>query len=85
MTSNLAPIAFFFLFMALLMLIYCICATRTNLVYVLIFASLIFVFSLLAAAYWKIGAEDHVTGNRLTVVSIAFHPTFCAKVDPGNT
>ncbi|ODM20247.1 Protein alcS [Aspergillus cristatus] len=59
--------AFFFLFMALLMLIYCICATRTNLVYVLIFASLIFVFSLLAAAYWKLGAEDEVMGNRLTV------------------
>lgn len=82
--SNLAPIAFFFLFMALLMLIYCICATRTNLVYVLIFASLIFVFSLLAAAYWKLGAEDEVMGNRLTVVSITFFPICYAKVNRKN-
>ncbi|KAJ5528378.1 hypothetical protein N7513_012537 [Penicillium frequentans] len=59
--------AFFFLFMALLMLIYTVCATRTNIVFVLIFACLIFVFSLLAAAYWKLGLEDEVTGNRLTV------------------
>ncbi|OJJ78811.1 uncharacterized protein ASPGLDRAFT_138135 [Aspergillus glaucus CBS 516.65] len=59
--------AFFFLFMALLMLIYSVCATRTNLVFVLIFASLILVFSLLAAAYWKLGLEDAVMGNRLTV------------------
>lgn len=63
-------IAFFFLFMALLMLIYSVCATRTNLVFVLIFASLILVFSLLAAAYWKLGLEDAVMGNRLTVVSL---------------
>lgn len=54
--------------MGLLMLIYAVCATRTNLVYVLIFTSLIVVFSLLAATYWKLGQEDEVTGNRLTVV-----------------
>lgn len=70
--------------MALLMLIYCICATRTNLVYVLIFASLIFVFLLLAAAYWKLGAEDEVMGNRLTVVSITFFPICYAKVNRKN-
>lgn len=54
--------------MGLLMLIYAVCATRTNLVYVLIFTSLIVVFSLLAATYWKLGQEDEVTGDRLTVV-----------------
>ncbi|KAJ5241463.1 uncharacterized protein N7469_003054 [Penicillium citrinum] len=59
--------AFFFLFMALLMLIYTICATRTNLIYVAIFLSLILVFSLLAAAYWQLGQENEVLGNRLTV------------------
>ncbi|OQE14105.1 hypothetical protein PENSTE_c039G04297 [Penicillium steckii] len=59
--------AFFFLFMALLMLIYTICATRTNLIYVCIFTSLILVFSLLAAAYWQLGQENEVLGNRLTV------------------
>ncbi|KAJ5099221.1 GPR1/FUN34/YaaH-class plasma membrane protein [Penicillium argentinense] len=59
--------AFFFLFMALLMFIYTICASRTNVVYVVIFTSLVVVFSLLAAAYWKLGAGDEVLGNRLTV------------------
>jgi len=53
-------------------------------VYVLIFASLIFVFSLLAAAYWKLGAEDEVMGNRLTVVSITFFPICYAKVNRKN-
>lgn len=58
--------------MALLMLIYTVCATRTNIVFVLIFACLIFVFSLLAAAYWRLGLEDEVTGNRLTVVCLSY-------------
>ena len=56
--------------MGLLMLIYALCATRTNAVYVAIFTSLILVFTLLAAAYWKLGKEDAVAGNRLTVVSV---------------
>ncbi|KAJ5976537.1 hypothetical protein N7481_010244 [Penicillium waksmanii] len=59
--------AFFFLFMALLMVIYTVCATQTNLPFLLIFASLIVVFSLLAAAYWKLGAGNEIMGNRLTV------------------
>jgi hypothetical protein len=55
--------------MALLMLIYAICATRTNAIFVAIFTSLILVFSLLAASYWKVGMGDVVVANRLTVVS----------------
>ncbi|KAJ6121099.1 hypothetical protein N7523_005379 [Penicillium sp. IBT 18751x] len=58
---------FFFLFMALLMVIYTICASRINLPFVIIFLSLVVTFSLLAAAYWKIGSGDEVTGNHLTV------------------
>ncbi|KAJ5994896.1 hypothetical protein N7481_001873 [Penicillium waksmanii] len=61
--------AYFFIFMGLLMLIYTICATRTNIIYVVIFASLILVFALLAAAYWQLGKENEVLGNRLTVGS----------------
>ncbi|CAI7625527.1 unnamed protein product [Penicillium pancosmium] len=61
--------AYFFVFMGLLMLIYTICATRTNIIYVVIFASLILVFALLAAAYWQLGKENEVIGNRLTVGS----------------
>jgi hypothetical protein len=55
--------------MALLMVIYTICASRINLPFFIIFLSLIIVFSLLAAAYWKLGAGDEVMGNRLSVVS----------------
>lgn len=55
--------------MALLMFIYMICATRINMVFVGIFAGLILVFSLLAAAYWRLGLGDAIIGNRLTVVS----------------
>lgn len=55
--------------MGLLMVIYTICATRTNAVYVVIFTSLILVFCLLAAAYWRLAQADVVVGNRLAVVS----------------
>lgn len=58
--------------MGLLMLIYTICATRTNIIYVIIFASLVVLFSLLAAAYWHIGKGNEVLGNRLTVVSSCY-------------
>lgn len=67
--SHFGSTAFFFLFMAVLMFIYMICATRINMVFVGIFAGLILVFSLLAAAYWRLGLGDAIIGNRLTVVS----------------
>lgn len=50
------------------MTIYMVCATRTNLVYVIIFAALIPVFALLSAAYWRLGVGDKVGGERLIVV-----------------
>ncbi|KOC12586.1 hypothetical protein AFLA70_278g001571, partial [Aspergillus flavus AF70] len=59
--------AFLFIAMAILVTIYMICATRTNLVYVLIFAALILVFVCLAAAYWRLADGDTVVGNRLIV------------------
>ncbi|RMZ41071.1 protein alcS [Aspergillus flavus] len=59
--------AFLFIAMAILVTIYMICATRTNLVYVLIFAALILVFVCLAAAYWRLADGDTVVGNRLVV------------------
>ncbi|KAB8266407.1 Protein alcS, partial [Aspergillus minisclerotigenes] len=59
--------AFLFIAMAILVTIYMICATRTNLVYVLIFAALILVFVCLAAAYWRLADGDVVVGNRLVV------------------
>ncbi|KAE8340823.1 hypothetical protein BDV24DRAFT_164042 [Aspergillus arachidicola] len=59
--------AFLFITMAILVTIYMICATRTNLVYVLIFAALILVFVCLAAAYWCLADGDAVVGSRLIV------------------
>lgn len=56
--------------MAVLMLLYAVCATRTNIVYVILFTSLIVVFSLLAAAYWHLGKGDLAGGQRLTVVRL---------------
>jgi hypothetical protein len=47
--------SFPFLTMAILMLIFMICATRTNVIYTLIFLSLFLVFILLTSAYWKLG------------------------------
>ncbi|KAE8312234.1 GPR1/FUN34/yaaH family-domain-containing protein [Aspergillus transmontanensis] len=59
--------AFLFIAMAILVTIYMICATRTNLVYVLIFAALILVFVCLAAAYWCLADGDVGVGSRLIV------------------
>ncbi|KAE8381709.1 GPR1/FUN34/yaaH family-domain-containing protein [Aspergillus bertholletiae] len=59
--------AFLFITMAALVTIYMICATRTNAVYVLIFAALILVFVCLAAAYWRLADGATVVGNRLIV------------------
>lgn len=66
--------AFLFIAMAILVTIYMICATRTNLVYVLIFAALILVFVCLAAAYWRLADGDTVVGNRLIVVCFSVSP-----------
>lgn len=72
-------LAFFFVFMALLMFIYMLCALRTNAIFVTIFMLLVPSFSLLAAGYWRMGKGDLVLGTRLSVVSGLF-------VDgPGNT
>jgi len=45
---------FFLLWMGFLCLIYMICALRTNVVFVLIFAALVPAFGLLTAAYWSL-------------------------------
>ncbi|KKA20053.1 GPR1/FUN34/YaaH-class plasma membrane protein [Rasamsonia emersonii CBS 393.64] len=59
--------AFLFLAMDILCFIYMICATRINAVFVAIFLTLVMVFTLLSAAYWRLGLGDAVGGNRLLV------------------
>ncbi|KAL4900472.1 protein alcS [Aspergillus multicolor] len=56
--------AFLFITMAILMLIFLICATRTNLVYTFIFLNLFLVFILLSAGYWSLGEGHAVVGSR---------------------
>lgn len=55
--------------MAMLMVIYMICATRTNAVYLVIFFSLVVFFALVAGAFWHLGVGNLNIGNRLVVVS----------------
>lgn len=62
--------AFLFVSMGVLMLIFTVCATRTNVALVLVFLSLFMVFVMLSAAYWRLGLGDSVVGNRCVVVSI---------------
>ncbi|KAL2847195.1 GPR1/FUN34/yaaH family-domain-containing protein [Aspergillus pseudoustus] len=62
--SFLNTYAFLFVTMAILMLVFLICATRTNLVYTLIFLTLFLVFIFLTAGYWTLGQGDSVVGNR---------------------
>ncbi|GFF36851.1 protein alcS [Aspergillus udagawae] len=61
--------AFLFIWMGVLMLIFLICATRTNAVYVVIFATLTLVFVFLSAAYWRLAVADALVGNRLIVAA----------------
>lgn len=56
--------------MAVLMLIFMICATRTNVVYTLIFLSLKIVFLLLSSAYWTLGEGNAAAGARCVTVNI---------------
>ncbi|KAF4207040.1 hypothetical protein CNMCM8927_003873 [Aspergillus lentulus] len=61
--------AFLFIWMGVLMLIFLICATRTNAVYVLIFTTLTLVFVFLSGAYWRLAVADAPVGNRLIVAA----------------
>lgn len=56
--------------MAVLMLIFMICALRTNVVYTLIFLSLLIVFLLLSSAYWTLGEGSAAVGARCVKVYI---------------
>jgi hypothetical protein len=64
--------------MGVLMLIFLICATRINAVYVVIFATLTLVFVFLSAAYWRLAVADALVGNRLIVVCLSL-PVICMR------
>ncbi|KAF4631873.1 hypothetical protein G7Y89_g6256 [Cudoniella acicularis] len=74
-----ASFGFFFVFMAVLCFIYLICSLRTNVVFVVIFFTLVVAFGLLSGAYWQnanaIGNNDPsaaALAGRLQIAAGAF-------------
>ena len=53
--------------MGFLCLIYMVCALRTNVVFVLIFASLVPAFGLLTAAYWNLALGKTLAAHHCTI------------------
>ena len=84
-TGFTASFAFFLVFMGLLCFIYLICSLRTNVVFVVIFFTLVVAFGLLAGCYWQLanGIADNnnpVTmqkAHRLQVAAGAFTFVTC--------
>jgi len=71
--------AFFLLAMGLLCLIYLVCSLRTNVVFVMIFTSLVVAFSLLAAAYWEVANGNVAYAGKLQVAggAVLFFTAAC--------
>lgn len=61
--------AFFLLWMGVLCFLYMICALRTNIVFVVIFATLVPAFGCLAGAYWHNALGNAGTANTLLVAA----------------
>jgi len=57
------------LVMGLLCLIYLVASLRTNVVFVVIFATLVVAFGLLAGAYWQLAQGNATLGGNLALVS----------------
>jgi len=62
-----ASFAYFLLFMGLLCFIYLIAALRTNIIFVVIFATLVTAFCLLAGAYWNLAEGNTTLGGNLVI------------------
>ncbi|MCJ1250300.1 hypothetical protein MMC30_007526 [Trapelia coarctata] len=67
-----ASFAYFLLFMGLLCFIYLIASLRTNIVFVIIFATLVPAFGLLAGAYWQLAQGNATLGGNLVIAGGAF-------------
>ena len=73
-TTHVADIssAFFQLWMGVLCFVYMICALRTNIVFVGIFATLVPAFGCLAGAYWHLAQGNAAMATTLQVAAGAF-------------
>ena len=58
-----ASFAFFLLFMGLICLIFLVCSLRTNVVFFIIFLSLVGAFACLAGAYWNLALAYENAAN----------------------
>lgn len=65
-----ASFGFFLVFMGVLCFIYLICSLRTNVVFVVIFFTLVIAFGLLSGAYWQL-ANAYGNGNDPATIALA--------------
>ncbi|KAI9678340.1 MAG: hypothetical protein M1817_006286 [Caeruleum heppii] len=72
-----ASFGFYMLFMAVLCLIYLVCALRTNIVFVLIFLGLFMTFAFLTGTHWELAQQSTVAAGRLTVAAGAWGLVAC--------
>lgn len=68
---------FFMVFMAILCLIYLICALRTNIVFVLIFLGLFMTYAFLAGTHWQHANGNKALGDTLQVAAGAWGLLAC--------
>src|ERR1700709_285299 len=68
-----SQIGFYYLALAMVTTIFCICSLRTNVVFFSALFTLIFAFGSAAGAFWNIALGNADLGKRLTIVSL---PTF---------
>ncbi|KAI9873859.1 MAG: hypothetical protein M1830_010515 [Pleopsidium flavum] len=64
-----ASFGFFQVFMGLLCLVYLICALRTNIVFLVIFATLVVAFGLLAGTYWHLALGHAALAGKLQIAA----------------
>jgi len=74
-----ASFAFFLVFMGLLCLIYLICALRTNVVFVVIFLTLVPAFGLLAGAFWQLG-NSYAATEKGNMIEAAKHASTASRL-----
>lgn len=70
-------LGFFLLWMGVLSLIYLVCALRTNLVFVIIFFTLVPAFSLLCAGFWYIALGNVTRASTCIIAGGAFAFVTC--------
>ncbi|EED17475.1 transcriptional activator of ethanol catabolism AlcS [Talaromyces stipitatus ATCC 10500] len=64
--------AFFFLFMALLSLVFLVCGIRTNIMFEVVFLTLVLGFCCLAGSYWQLANGNAHLSHNIQVASGAF-------------